>query len=823
MLVPAGPFVLGVDGDATSRGRSTTSARRTSSTCRRSGSARVPVTNAEWQAFIDAGGYDEPRWWSDARLGSTGSRPAWSGRCSGRADGSRRRFGVVEEIPADEPVQHVCFFEAEAYAAWAGARLPTEQEWEKACAWDPGLGRRRRWPWGDSDWTPALANLGGDALRPAPVGAYPAGASAYGVEQMIGDVWEWTSSGFEPWPGFAPMLYADYSAPFFGGDYRVLRGGSWAVGGAAIRPSFRNWDLPDPAADLLRPAAGLGRLCVGTWPGWARRARVAALVLEPEHGLLAAVLRAAPADAAACSTPTAGASGFYARRAARAGALALGPAAVGRRVVRLGRAGAARRARAGGRPLGHRRACRWTRPPPRRSPTAAGCSRTTAGSTATVLPAAPRRRVGLRLRACSPPTCSPPGPSAWRETVREVAAPRPGGVAQPAAHRRRAGSSASPGATRSATSSSDDGVVVASEPWDDDPRWVDVPDRPPDRGDPGRGHRDRSGELMPMRIRPRRPPRPRRPGRAAGRRRPRGPDRHARRRCRRSTSTTRAAASCSTRSPGCRSTTRPAPSGRSSTRAPPRSPRSPVPRPWSSSAAARRRRPGCCCGRCAGPARCARFVPFDVDPAVLRGRQRRGRRGVPGPRGRAGRRRLRAAPRRAARGVRAGCWPSSARRSATSSPAQRARLPRRVPRHARPRRRASCSAPTWSRTPDRLVAAYDDAPGVTAEFNKNVLARAQPRAGRRLRPRRVRARRASGTPSTSGSRCGCGPRATSGCTSPASTSTSQLRARRGDAHRDLREVPPDADPRELAAAGLRLTHWWTDPAGDFALSLSSPA
>ena len=76
------------------------------------------------------------------------------------------------------------------------------------------------------------------------MGAYEAGASAYGVEQLMGEVWEWTSSGFEAWPGFERMLYADYSAPFFGGDYRVLRGGSWAVGGASVRPSFRNWDLP---------------------------------------------------------------------------------------------------------------------------------------------------------------------------------------------------------------------------------------------------------------------------------------------------------------------------------------------------------------------------------------------------------------------------------------------------------------------------------------------------------------------------------------------------------------------------------------------------
>ena len=176
--------------------------------------------------------------------GSTGWTRRWERPLFWSADGSRRRFGHIEEIPGDEPVQHISFFEAEAYASWAGARLPTEQEWEKACTWDPGSHRRRRWPWGDSEWTPALANLGGDALRPAPVGAYEAGASAYGAEQMIGDVWEWTSSGFEPWPGFEKMLYADYSAPFFGGDFKVLRGGSWAVGGASIRPSFRNWDLP---------------------------------------------------------------------------------------------------------------------------------------------------------------------------------------------------------------------------------------------------------------------------------------------------------------------------------------------------------------------------------------------------------------------------------------------------------------------------------------------------------------------------------------------------------------------------------------------------
>jgi len=242
VLVPAGPFTLGVNPEdepwALDNERPAHTVDLPAFRI-----ARVPVSNGEWQAFVDEGGYAESGWWSERgwqhRLHAGLERPLfWS------ADGSRRRFGHVEEIPPDEPVQHVCFFEAEAYAAWVGARLPTEQEWEKACAWDPGANRRRRWPWGESGWSPELANLGGEALRPAPVGAYEDGASAYGVEQMIGDVWEWTSSGFEPWSGFETMLYADYSAPFFGGDYKVLRGGSWAVGGASIRPSFRNWDLP---------------------------------------------------------------------------------------------------------------------------------------------------------------------------------------------------------------------------------------------------------------------------------------------------------------------------------------------------------------------------------------------------------------------------------------------------------------------------------------------------------------------------------------------------------------------------------------------------
>ncbi|MEB3034639.1 ergothioneine biosynthesis protein EgtB [[Mycobacterium] nativiensis] len=243
VLVPAGEFVLGVDAAeepfALDNERP---AHRVEVAAFRIG--RVPVTNREWRAFIDDGGYRDAHWWTKRgwghRLGAGLTAPKfWSPDHT-----CRTRFGRSEDLPDDQPVQHVSYFEAQAYANWAGARLPTEIEWEKACAWDPQTGARRRYPWGSAEPSPDLANLGGAALRPAPVGGYPNGASAYGAEQMLGDVWEWTSSSLQPWPGFTPMIYERYSQPFFGGDYRVLRGGSWAVAPEILRPSFRNWDHP---------------------------------------------------------------------------------------------------------------------------------------------------------------------------------------------------------------------------------------------------------------------------------------------------------------------------------------------------------------------------------------------------------------------------------------------------------------------------------------------------------------------------------------------------------------------------------------------------
>lgn len=206
----------------------------------------VPVSNGDYMAFVDSGGYDDPRWWTEDgwahRVRSGLSAPLFWDR-----DGDtwwRTRFGVREPVPPNEPVQHVCWYEADAYARWAGKRLPTEAEWEKAARYDPASDRSRRFPWGDDDPTPEHANLGQRHLQPAPVGAYPAGASALGVRQLIGDVWEWTSSDFASYPDFAAFPYREYSEVFFGPEYKVLRGGSWATDRLACRGTFRNWDYP---------------------------------------------------------------------------------------------------------------------------------------------------------------------------------------------------------------------------------------------------------------------------------------------------------------------------------------------------------------------------------------------------------------------------------------------------------------------------------------------------------------------------------------------------------------------------------------------------
>jgi iron(II)-dependent oxidoreductase len=206
----------------------------------------VPVSNAAYRAFVEDGGYDDERLWTGA---------GWRWRCeSGKRapafwfrEGDswlRRRFGRIEPLPDDEPVQHVCWFEADAYARWAGRRLPTEAEWEKAASWDAASRTKRRFPWGDEAPTDGVANLGQTRYRPTAAGSFPAGASPSGALQMIGDVWEWTSTEFTGYPGFRSYPYKEYSEVFFDQGYKVLRGGCWATDPLACRATFRNWDHP---------------------------------------------------------------------------------------------------------------------------------------------------------------------------------------------------------------------------------------------------------------------------------------------------------------------------------------------------------------------------------------------------------------------------------------------------------------------------------------------------------------------------------------------------------------------------------------------------
>ena len=194
---------------------------------------RAPVTVTEYLAFVEAGGYrDERLWhpegWRFIRAEGLEHPQYWHREGSG--SWSLVRFGRVSDLHAhgDEPVQHVCWYEADAFARWSDKRLPSEAEWERAAS-------------GSDEHRPA-ANLGQSTDGPAPVTTQPVAPS--GAVGMLGGVWEWTSSDFSAYPGFESFPYDEYSKVFFGPEYKVLRGGSWAADPLAVRSTFRNWDYP---------------------------------------------------------------------------------------------------------------------------------------------------------------------------------------------------------------------------------------------------------------------------------------------------------------------------------------------------------------------------------------------------------------------------------------------------------------------------------------------------------------------------------------------------------------------------------------------------
>lgn len=208
--------------------------------------SRNAVTNREFLEFVESGGYTRREWWGEEGwrwLHEHGrSAPTyWTRR---DRTWSRRLFDRIEALDDDEPVVHVSWHEAQAYCAFAKRRLPSEAEWEFAAAHDAASGAKRFLPWGSQAPSPSHANLEGSGIADAK--AYAAGDAPSGCRQMIGNTWEWTSSTFEPYPGFEIDPYKEYSEPWFQ-THKVLRGGSFATSRRLVWNTFRNFYLPERA------------------------------------------------------------------------------------------------------------------------------------------------------------------------------------------------------------------------------------------------------------------------------------------------------------------------------------------------------------------------------------------------------------------------------------------------------------------------------------------------------------------------------------------------------------------------------------------------
>jgi ergothioneine biosynthesis protein EgtB len=241
--IPPGRAVLGVDAASLAFSWDNERPARTEEVAGFS-IQRHDVTNAEFLDFVDAGGYRDPRWWrpedwawiQQERIGHPlfWEQPEhWHWR------------GLFDQVPlpAAWPV-YVSWAEASAYARWRGWRLPTEAEFQQAAFGSPSRSDRP-FPWGDAAPTPGHGTFDFASWDPQPAGSHPAGRSAWGVDDLVGNGWEWTSSVFAPFPGFSPLpSYPEYSADFFDGDHFVMKGAAPPTAGELLRPSFRNWFRP---------------------------------------------------------------------------------------------------------------------------------------------------------------------------------------------------------------------------------------------------------------------------------------------------------------------------------------------------------------------------------------------------------------------------------------------------------------------------------------------------------------------------------------------------------------------------------------------------
>lgn len=242
--VEAGPARLGVDPGAVPFGWDNERPERLA-TVPPFSIERHDVTNAAFLDFVEAGGYADQRWWSpeDWRWIQQDhiSHPLfWE-----RLDGQWHWRGLFERLalPSAWPV-YASLAEARAFAKWRGVRLPTEAEFQRAAFGAPD-GSGRHFAWGDSEPTAAHGVFDFASWDPEPAGSHPAGASAWGAEDLVGNGWEWTSTPFGPFPGFVPLAsYPEYSADFFDGDHFVMKGASPATARELLRPSFRNWFRP---------------------------------------------------------------------------------------------------------------------------------------------------------------------------------------------------------------------------------------------------------------------------------------------------------------------------------------------------------------------------------------------------------------------------------------------------------------------------------------------------------------------------------------------------------------------------------------------------